>query len=105
MDKAFWIVIVAGAVTLAIRFAPFVFFSRGRSIPPAVRFLGSVLPPAIMVILILMTLRLVDLFQGNRGLPEFAGIALTALLHLWKRNTLLSIAGGTALYMVLIRVL
>ena len=105
MNKAFWIILVAGLVTLAIRFAPFALFHRGRRIPESVRFLGGVLPPAIMGILILMTLRHVDLLTGTHGLPEFIGIGLTAAVHAWKRNTLLSIALGTAAYMILIRVM
>lgn len=105
MDKAFWIVIVAGLVTLAIRFSPFVLFSRGEGVSHQIRFLGNTLPPAIMATLILMTLRHVDVFSGTHGIPEFAGVIVTALLHIWRRSTLISIAGGTALYMVLIRVL
>ncbi len=104
-NNALGIILVAGLVTLAIRFAPFILFSRNGQIPPAIRFLGSVLPTAIMGILILLTVRHVDLFTGNRGLPEFAGIIATAGLYVWKRNTLVAIAGGTAAYMVLLRVL
>lgn len=104
-NNALGIILVAGLVTLAIRFAPFILFSRNGQIPPTIRFLGSVLPTAIMGILILLTVRHIDLFTGNRGLPEFAGIIATAGLYVWKRNTLVAIAGGTAAYMVLLRVL
>ncbi len=105
MDKAFWIVIVAGLVTMAIRFAPFLFFNPKKGVPASIRYLGSVLPPAIMGTLIVFAVKHVDVLSGTPGIPEFAGILGTVLLHLWKRNTLLSIAGGTALYMVLFRIL
>lgn len=105
MDKAFWIVLVAGFVTLVIRFAPFVFFNRKQGIPPVVRYLGNVLPPAIMATLVIFAIRHVDVWSGTRGIPEAAGIIVTVTLHVWKRNTLLSIAAATAVYMVLIRIL
>ncbi len=105
MDKAFWIVLVAGLITIAIRFAPFLFFNPKKGVPSSVRSLGRVLPPAIMGTLIVFSVKHVDLFSGSRGIPEFLGILFTVLLHVWKRNTLFSIAGGTALFMVLIRIL
>ena len=67
------------------------------------RYLGGVLPPAIMATLVVYCLRDVQLLSGDHGLPSFLGVAVTALLHLKWRNTLLSIAGGTAAYMLLIR--
>ncbi len=105
MDNAFWIVITAGLVTMAIRFAPFLFFNPNNGVPQSIRYLGAVLPPAIMGTLIIFAVKHVDLFSGSRGIPEFVGILGTVLLHVWKRNTLFSIAGGTALYMLLIRLL
>lgn len=106
MDKAFWIIILGGLVTMAIRFAPFLFFQpKQGGIPKTIRYLGSVLPPAIMATLIVFAVRQVDVFSGSHGIPEFAGIFVTVLLQAWKRHTLLSIAGGTALYMLLIRLL
>lgn len=105
MNNALSIVLVAGLVTLAIRFAPFLFFSGRRQVPEAVRYLGRVLPPAIMGTLILLTLRQVDLFAGSRGLPEAAGILVTVVSQVTKRNTLLSIAAGTTVYMILIRLM
>lgn len=105
MDNAFWIIVIAGFVTMVIRFAPFKLFNPKNGVPASIRYLGSVLPPAIMATLVVFSVRHIDLFSGNYGIPELAGILITGLLHVWKRSTLLSIAGGTALYMVLIRIL
>ena len=105
MDKAFWIVIVAGVVTMVILFAPFVFFNKKTGVPPTVRYLGNVLPPAIMGTLVIFSVKHIDLLSGTHGLPEMSGILVTVCLHLWRRNTLFSIAGATATSMVLLRLI
>lgn len=105
MDKTFWIVIVAGLVTMGIRFAPFVLFSGKTGIPRTVKYLGNLLPPAIMGTLIIFALKHIDLGSGARGIPEILGVLATVALHVWKRNTLLSIAGATILYMLLLRLM
>jgi branched-subunit amino acid transport protein AzlD len=93
-----------GLVTLFCRAAPFLFFSRRR--PPAVLdYLQRYLPPMIMTILVLNCFKGVRLDRAPHGLPELAAAVTTALLQLWKRNVLLSIGAGTALYMILIRIL
>ena len=93
-----------GAVTLACRAAPFLFFMRRR--PPAlVDFLQVYIPPMIMTVLVLGSYKGLDLLKPPFGIPEIASGLAVAGLHLWRRNTLLSILGGTALYMLLIRVL
>ena len=86
------IIAVAAIVTLIIRAVPFV------------AFLGKVLPPAIMVILVIYCVKEINLFTGSHGIPELLSIAVVALLHIWKKNTLLSIAVGTILYMILVQV-
>ena len=63
------------------------------------------LPYAIMGMLVVYCLKNVSLLQSPHALPELLGCATVVLLHLWKRNTLLSIAGGTALYMLLVQVI
>ena len=68
-----------------------------------VAYLGRVLPPAMMGLLVVYCLRSVDLLSGSHGLPEAIAVAGIAALHLWKRNVLLSIAGGTAVYMLLVQ--
>ncbi|HAE21866.1 MAG TPA: branched-chain amino acid transporter AzlD [Spirochaetaceae bacterium] len=87
-------------VTLFTRAAPFLFFSKRK--PPAyLDFLQRYAPAAVMSLLVLSTFRSVDFGSAPHGLPALAGVAVTAALHLWKRNVLVSIAGGTALYMLL----
>jgi branched-subunit amino acid transport protein AzlD len=95
---------VMGLVTLACRAAPFVFFMR-RKPPPIVDYLQRYIPPMIMTILVLNGLKGISFARSPYGVPELAASAAVALLHLWKRNVLLSICAGTALYMALIRIL
>ncbi len=92
---------VAG--TMTTRFLPFLVFSDKRPTPRFVQYLGRALPGAVFGLLLVYCLRDVSFFSGTHGLPELAGIAVTALLHLWKRQMLLSIAGGTVFYMALIQ--
>lgn len=104
MTHSLAIVAVTALVTALLRALPFLLF-RGRDLPRWVTWLGRVLPPAIMAVLVVYCLRGLDLGGPAHGLPELIAVAATAGLHLWRRNTLLSIAGGTAVYMALIRVL
>ena len=90
--------------TMATRFLPFLAFSEKRRTPQYVQYLGKALPGAVFALLVVYCLRGVNVFAGSHGIPEAAAIAVTALLHLKWRNTLLSIACGTAAYMLLIRV-
>jgi branched-subunit amino acid transport protein AzlD len=97
-------VLAMAAVTLLCRATPFLFFLKRR--PPAVvDYLQVYIPPMIMTILVLSSYKGLDLSRAPYGIPEIAAGLVVAALHLWKRNTLISIFGGTALYMVLIRVM
>ena len=98
------VILVMAAVTLLTRALPFLLFDRGGQPPKWVRYLGNVLPPAIMALLVVYCLRSVDLTAGSRGLPELIGVLTAAGLHLWKGNTLVSIFGATVVYMVLVQV-
>lgn len=89
--------------TVITRFLPFAVFSSKRPTPRYIQYLGKVLPGAIFAMLVIYCLRNVSLLQGSHGLPELIAIALTVGLHLWKRQMLLSIAGGTVCYMLLIQ--
>ena len=89
--------------TMATRFLPFLVFSGKRPTPRYVQYLGRALPAAIFGMLVVYCLRNVDLTAGGHGLPELIAIALTVALHLWKRQMLLSIAGGTVCYMLLMQ--
>lgn len=98
------ILLAVAAGTQITRWLPFVLFPEYREPPKVVAYLGRVLPPAMMGLLVVYCLRGVDLLSGSHGLPEAIAVAVIAALHLWKRNVLLSIAGGTAVYMLLVQV-
>lgn len=87
--------------TMLTRFLPFIVFSENKKTPAFIQYLGKNLPPAIFGMLIVYCLRNVNPMLGTHGIPEAISILLTILLHLWKRQMLLSIAGGTAAYMLL----
>lgn len=89
--------------TMLTRFLPFLIFSSKRSTPKYIQYLGQVLPGAIFAMLVVYCLRNVTPLQYSYGLPELIAIAVTIGLHLWKRQMLLSIAGGTVCYMLLVQ--
>ena len=89
--------------TMLTSFLPFLLFSSRRPTPKYVQYLGRALPPAIFGMLVVYCLKNVSIVSGSHGLPELIAIAITVGLHLWKRQTLLSIAGGTIAYMLLIQ--
>ena len=100
---AFGTVAVAALVTMVLRFLPFIIFRGDRETPAYITYLGKVLPFAIMGMLVVFCLKGVSLTAAPYGLPEFLACGAVAALHVWKRNTLLSIAGGTVFYMVLVQ--
>ena len=89
--------------TALTRFLPFLLFPAGKPTPKYIRYLGKVLPPAVFGLFVVYSLKDVNLFAGSHGVPEAISVALVAALHLWKRNMLLSIAGGTICYMALVQ--
>ena len=89
--------------TMITRFLPFLIFPPGKETPKYIQYVGKVLPAAVFGLLVIYCLRSVDLFSGNHGLPEALSIALVIALHVWKRQMLLSIAGGTVRYMLLVQ--
>ena len=97
------IILAVSLGTQLTRWLPFVMFPEKRKPPKAVLYLGRVLPPAMMGLLVVYCFKGVSWLSGTHGLPELLATAAVAALHLWKRNVLLSIAGGTALYMVLVQ--
>lgn len=99
------VIAVAAIATFATRVIPHLLFGGNRPVPKAVTYLGKMLPPAIIATLVVYCLRKVDFLSGTHGLPEIISIALCAALHIWKRNTLLSIGAGTVMYMVLVHVM
>jgi len=85
------------------RSLPFLLLSEKKPTPPIIRYLGNVLPAAVFGMLIVYCLKDTSFLSGTHGLPELAGILMTAVLHLKFRQMPLSIGGGTAVYMVLIQ--
>jgi len=94
---------VVALVTAGLRFLPFLIFGENRKTPPLITYLGQVLPYAIMGMLVVYCLKDVSFVSGSFGIPEALGCAAVALLHIWKRNTLLSIGSGTVLYTLLVQ--
>ena len=97
------LIAVATLVTMATRFLPFLIFGDKRKTPAVIERLGKILPCAIMGMLVVYCLKDVSVLQYPYGLPEVIGIAIVALLHIWKRNSLLSIGVGTVSYMLLLQ--
>ena len=95
-------VLLAGAATMLTRFLPFWAFPPGRQTPPYVIYLGKALPGAIFALLVVYCLKDVNPLAGTHGAPEAIAIALVVATYLWRRNMLVSIFAGTALYMVLV---
>ena len=105
MDKLHSVLLIAvvALVTIVLRFLPFLIFGETHKTPPLVAYLGQVLPYAIMGMLVVYCLKDVTLAAAPFGIPEAIGCAVVALLHIWKRNILLSIGAGTVCYMLLVQ--
>lgn len=98
------IILAVALTTFATRVLPFLIFPKGRAIPKTIQYLGNVLTPAVIGMLVVYCLRSTVILQYPHGIPEAISVLAVALLHVWKRNNLLSIGVGTVLYMVLIQV-
>ena len=85
------------------RFVPFLIFPSGKPTPKYVQYLGRVLPAGVFGMLVIYCLKDVSFASGSHGLPELLAIAAVVGLHMWKRQMLLSIAGGTVCYMLLVQ--
>ena len=100
--RAAVLIAVMSAVTILLRFLPFLVF-RKRT-PPFIMYLGRVLPPAMIGMLVIYCLKDVSPAQYPHGLPELIAGLIVVALQAWKRNSLLSILAGTAAYMALVQV-
>lgn len=89
--------------TILMRFLPFILFPAGKPTPKYIQYLGKVLPAAVFGLLVVYCLKDVSIFSGSHGFPKLITIVVIVLLHLWKRQMLLSIAGGTICYMLLVQ--
>ena len=91
--------------TMITRFLPFWLFPESKGIPRVVAFLGQALPPAMMGLLVIYCLKGTDVLGPTHAIPEIVALAVIYVLHRMKHNALLSIAGGTAVYVLLLRLL
>ncbi|MBR2208085.1 MAG: AzlD domain-containing protein [Synergistaceae bacterium] len=96
------IILIAGAVTVLLRFLPFMAF--GKRTPDFILYLGRLLPYAVMMMLAVYCLRNVNFFEGSHGVSEVIASLAVILLQILRHNTLLSITAGTLLYMFLVQV-
>lgn len=103
VGRSMIIILTVGGTIFFTRLIPFLFFPKGKEIPPMVQYLGKVLPPAVIGMLVIYCLKSVHVLAYPYGLPEFIAVAVVILLHAWKRNNLLSIGTGTVLYMFLVQ--
>lgn len=94
-------VVIAG--TMLTRFLPYICFPQRKETPTYIVYLGKFLAPAIFGFLVVYCLRNVEFTGGTFGIPEIAGIAVTAISYRWRQNMMLSMALGTALYMFLVQ--
>lgn len=97
------IIIVVALVTYLTRALPFILF-KSKEPPKKIILLGKILPFSIIAILVVYALKDVQWKIYPHGLPEVLALAFTAALHWWKQNNMISIGGGTILYMILIQV-
>ncbi len=97
------IVLICSAVTIILRAFPYIVFPEGKEIPKTVRYLSEVFPGAVIGMLIIYCLKDVSITKSPFGLPELIAIAATALLHIFRKNTLLSVLSGTIIYMLLVQ--
>lgn len=103
--QAFLLIAAVSAGTQLTRWLPFWLFPEHKKPPAVVSYLGRVLPAAMMGLLVVYCLKGVDWLSGSHGIPEAVCVAVVAALHRWKGNVLLSIAGGTVLYMVFVQMM
>ena len=97
------LIAVTALVTMSTRFLPFLIFGEKRKTPAIITYLGKALPCAIMGMLVVYCLKDVKPLVYPYGIPEALGILFVALLHLWRKNSLLSIGAGTVFYMLLVQ--
>lgn len=100
--QVFLTIAVAALVTMLIRFLPFFVFGGGKKTPEMITRLSKILPSAVMGMLVIYCLKDTTFTALSGWLPALIAVAVTVGLHVWKRQTLLSILGGTVVYMILV---
>lgn len=101
--KELQLILVMAIGTALLRFLPFLVFRK--STPPYIAYLGKVLPPALIGMLVIYCFKDVHFAAAPHGLPELIAAGCVVILHAWKRSSLISILGGTAIYMLLVQVI
>lgn len=102
-SQAVMVILVATVFTMLTRFLPFLIFGKNKETPPYISYLGRVLPYAIMGMLVVYCLKGTSFLALSGWAPSAIAVVAVVLLHVWKRNSLLSILGGTVIYMILLR--
>jgi branched-subunit amino acid transport protein AzlD len=97
------IILVVAVTTFATRVIPFLVFPKGKELPKTIQYLGKVLTPAVIGMLVVYCLKDTSILAAPYGIPELIAVLTVVILHIWKRNNLISIGVGTVLYMVLIQ--
>ena len=97
------LIAVMAIVTAVLRFLPYLLFPEGKQAPRVITYLSGVLPSAVIGMLVVYCFKDVHIFSGSHGLPELIALVAVAGSYVWKRNTLLSILGGTVIYMLLVQ--
>lgn len=98
-------ILVVALGTMITRFSPFLLFPDHKEPPKIIGYLGKMLPPAMMGLLVVYCLKNVSVLTSPYGIPELIAILSIVLLHKWKNNVLLSIGGGTVVYMIFVQVI
>lgn len=96
------VIIVAAIITFLLRVAPFAFFSK-VNMPQKLQTVVKLLPAAIIAVLVIYCIKSITTSSALEAIITIGSCGVVVLLHLWKKNTLLSIAGGTIIYMILLR--
>ena len=103
VPRSLLLIAVMAAVTAFTRFLPFMAFPEGRKKPKVITYLGSVLPYAVIGMLVVYCFKSASVLEYPYCLPELLAAALVVALHVWRRNTLLSVFGGVIFYMILVQ--
>ncbi|MBQ9326909.1 MAG: branched-chain amino acid transporter permease [Solobacterium sp.] len=96
-------ILLCAIATMCTRFLPFLLFGGKKEVPPIILYLGKALPSAVFAMLVVYCLKSVSVTSFPFGIPELIGITVTVVMHLWKKNTLLSMFAGTLVYMLLVQ--
>lgn len=101
--QAFITILMCVIGTMVTRFLPFILFPENKETPEVIQYLGRVLPSAVIGLLVVYCLKDTNVLGGSHGIPEAIATVFIIVVHRLKKNVLLSIAGGTLLYMALVQ--